>query len=97
MRSASPAKWPTRSSYAHSRGIIHRDIKPENILLAAGHARVADFGIARALSAAGDTRVTAEGIRRRHPRLHESGTGGRRDGTSMDAAISTPSAACSMK
>ncbi|HEU5155095.1 MAG TPA: serine/threonine-protein kinase, partial [Gemmatimonadales bacterium] len=48
--------------YAHSRGIIHRDIKPENILLAAGHARVADFGIARALSAAGDTRVTQVGF-----------------------------------
>ncbi len=38
--------------YAHGHGIIHRDIKPENILLAHGHARVADFGIARALQAA---------------------------------------------
>jgi serine/threonine-protein kinase len=48
--------------YAHARGIIHRDIKPENILLAAGHARVADFGIARALSAAGETQVTQVGL-----------------------------------
>jgi TolB-like protein/tRNA A-37 threonylcarbamoyl transferase component Bud32/lipoprotein NlpI len=48
--------------YAHARSIIHRDIKPENILLAAGHARVADFGIARALSAAEATQVTQVGI-----------------------------------
>jgi len=48
--------------YAHARGIIHRDIKPENILLAAGHARVADFGIARALSAAEGSHVTQAGL-----------------------------------
>jgi serine/threonine protein kinase len=48
-------------AYAHSRGVVHRDIKPENILFSAGHAIVADFGIARAVSE-GQRTITAVGI-----------------------------------
>jgi len=49
-------------SYAHERGVVHRDIKPENILLEAGEAVVADFGIARAISAAAGDTLTASGV-----------------------------------
>ncbi|HEX7121055.1 MAG TPA: serine/threonine-protein kinase, partial [Gemmatimonadaceae bacterium] len=48
--------------YAHKQGVIHRDIKPENILLQDGHAIVADFGIARAASAADGTALTQTGM-----------------------------------
>lgn len=41
---------------AHEHGFVHRDIKPENLLLSGGHALIADFGIARAL-----TRAAGEG------------------------------------
>ena len=49
-------------SYAHSHDVVHRDIKPENILLEAGHAVVADFGIARAITAAGSDTLTEPGL-----------------------------------
>jgi eukaryotic-like serine/threonine-protein kinase len=48
--------------YAHEHGVIHRDIKPENIMLSAGQAVVADFGIARALDAAGVEQLTQSGL-----------------------------------
>lgn len=49
-------------SYAHSRDVLHRDIKPENIMLESGHAIIADFGIARAISDAGMARLTQTGM-----------------------------------
>jgi serine/threonine-protein kinase len=48
--------------FAHEHNVIHRDIKPENILLEAKHAVVADFGVARAIDAAGETKLTETGI-----------------------------------
>src|SRR5439155_879083 len=49
-------------AYAHSHDVVHRDIKPENILLESGEAVVADFGIARAITAAGGDKLTHTGI-----------------------------------
>ena len=49
--------------YAHRHDVVHRDIKPENILLEDGHAVVADFGIARALSeSAANAPITQTGV-----------------------------------
>ena len=49
-------------AFAHRKGIVHRDIKPENVLLQAGHALVADFGIAHVASVAGDVGLTRTGM-----------------------------------
>lgn len=48
--------------YAHDQGVLHRDIRPENLLLEAGHALVADFGIAGVLERAGAERLSASGV-----------------------------------
>jgi tRNA A-37 threonylcarbamoyl transferase component Bud32 len=48
--------------YAHRMGVLHRDIKPENILLSQGHAFVADFGVAKAVSTAGGETITRTGF-----------------------------------
>ena len=48
--------------YAHSHDVVHRDIKPENILLSGNHAVVADFGLARAITAAGGSKLTETGL-----------------------------------
>jgi serine/threonine-protein kinase len=47
--------------YAHRQGVIHRDVKPANIMLEEGHAVLADFGVARAVSEARDDRITSTG------------------------------------
>jgi len=48
--------------YAHRQQIVHRDIKPENVMLYEGEAMVMDFGIAKAVSAAGSETLTQTGM-----------------------------------
>ena len=47
---------------AHRQGVIHRDIKPENILRSGDRYLLADFGVARAVGAAADERLTETGL-----------------------------------
>jgi len=79
-------------SHAHAHQVIHRDIKPENILLHEGEAMVADFGIALAVNAAADSRVTQTGFAVGTPEYMspEQGAGER----TLDARSDVYSLAC---
>ncbi len=47
-------------AYVHAGDVVHRDVKPDNVLLGPGpRVRLADFGIARTMSA---TRATQSGL-----------------------------------
>ena len=48
--------------FAHRHGVVHRDIKPENVMLFEGEPLILDFGIAKAISAAGGDTLTRTGI-----------------------------------
>lgn len=51
--------------FAHKEGVVHRDIKPSNILVQDRHgeevAKIADFGIAKAMSAQPGQEITSTG------------------------------------
>jgi eukaryotic-like serine/threonine-protein kinase len=75
--------------YAHTHGVVHRDIKPANILLDNGHAVVADFGIARAITAASSEALTETGLGLGTPLYMspEQGAGEHMDGRSDQYAL----------
>ena len=75
--------------YAHAHDVVHRDIKPENIMLSGGHAMVADFGIAKALTSAGGEKLTETGLALGTPYYMspEQATGDTLDGRADEYAL----------
>jgi mitogen-activated protein kinase kinase 9 len=52
----------SRLAHLHARCVVHRDVKPANLLVTAGGGvKIANFGIAKVLSCAGDHCATYEG------------------------------------
>jgi serine/threonine-protein kinase len=48
--------------FAHRNGVVHRDVKPGNVIVTqTGQVKVADFGIARAITANADENLTQVG------------------------------------